>query len=135
MSTKQAHYEDAKKEEESREYKLVALEQITAALLQGAVTAKRTAANVYLLQKGFDLFKGNVLEICYTVEAQYQIVNKEKRQAKAQGASSDIEDLAEEEGNESNKGKRESPVPIIEINNEPEGSGVNASDESESTKS
>ena len=49
MSTKRAYYKDAEKEEESRERKLVALEQITAALLWGAVTAKRTAANVYLL--------------------------------------------------------------------------------------
>ena len=135
MSAKRAHYEDAEKEEESREHKLVALEQIAAASLRGAVTAKRTAADVHLLQRGFDLFEGNVLEIRRTVEAQYQIVNKEKRQAKAQGASSDIEDPAEEERNESNEGKRESPAPIIEINNEPEGSGVNASDESESTKS
>ena len=54
---------------------------------------------------------------------------------KAQGAGSDIEDPAEEEGNESNEGEHESPVLIIEIINEPEGSGVNASDESESTKS
>ena len=76
-----------------------------------------------------------MLEIYYIVEAQYQIVNKEKRQVKVQGAGSDIKDLAEEEGNESNEGKRKSPVPIIEINNKPEGSGVNASNKSKSTKS
>ena len=76
-----------------------------------------------------------MLEIYYIVEAQYQIVDKEKRQAKAQGAGSDIKDLAEEEGNESNKGECESPVPIIEINNEPEGSGVNTSNKSKSTES
>ena len=63
------------------------------------------------------------------------MVNEEKRQVKAQGAGSDIKDLAEEEGNKSNEGERKSPVPIIEINNEPEGSGVNASNESESTES
>ena len=135
MSAERAHREDAEKEEESRERKLVALEQIAAASLRGAVAAERTAADVHLLRRGFDLFEGNALEIRRTVEAWYQMVDEEKRQAKAQGAGSDIEDPAEEEGNESNEGERESPAPIMEINNEPEGSGVNAGDESESTES
>ena len=49
ISTERAHYEDAEKEEESRKYKLVTLEQIAATLLRGAVTAKRTATDVYLI--------------------------------------------------------------------------------------
>jgi phosphate uptake regulator len=49
MSTERAYCEDAEKEEESRERKLVALEQIAAASLRGAVAAKKTAADVYLL--------------------------------------------------------------------------------------
>ena len=57
---------------------------------------------MYLLQRGFDLFKDNILYLYCTVDAQYQIVNKEKRQVKAQGAGSNIKDLAEEEGLESN---------------------------------
>ena len=48
MSTKQAYCKDVKKEEESRKYKLVALEQITATLLWGAVTTKRIATNIHL---------------------------------------------------------------------------------------
>ena len=49
ISTKQAYYKDTEKEEESRKYKLVALEQIVATLLRGAVTTKRTATDVHLL--------------------------------------------------------------------------------------
>ena len=49
MSAERAHREDAEKEEESREYKLVTLEQIAAASLRGAVTAKKSAANVRAL--------------------------------------------------------------------------------------
>ena len=69
MSAERAHCEDAEKEEESRKHKLVALEQIAAASLWGAVAAERTAADVHLLWRGFDLFEGNVLEIRCTVEA------------------------------------------------------------------
>jgi hypothetical protein len=101
MSAERAHREDVEKEEESRERKLVALEQIAAASLRGAVAAEKTAADVHLLRRGFDMFEGNVLDIRRTVEAWYQMVDEEKRQAKAQGAGSDIEDPAEEEGNES----------------------------------
>jgi hypothetical protein len=49
MSTERAHREDIEKEEESREYKLVALEQITTTSLQGTITTKKTATDVYLL--------------------------------------------------------------------------------------
>jgi hypothetical protein len=101
MSAERAHREDAEKEEESRERKLVALEQIAAASLRGAVAAEKTANDVHLLRRGFDLFEGYTLEISRTVEAWYQMVDEEKRQAKAQGAGSDIEDPAEEGGNES----------------------------------
>jgi hypothetical protein len=47
------------------------------------------------------MFKGNVLDIRRTVEAWHQMVEEEKRQVKAQGAGSDIEDPAEEGENES----------------------------------
>ena len=57
---------------------------------------------MYLLQRGFDLFKDNILYLYYIVDAQYQIVNKEKRQVKVQRAGSNIKDLAEEEGLKSN---------------------------------
>jgi hypothetical protein len=49
ISTERAHYKDTEKEEESRECKLVALEQIATTSLQGTVTTKRIATNVYLL--------------------------------------------------------------------------------------
>jgi hypothetical protein len=49
ISTKWAHREDTKKEEESRECKLVALEQITAASLQGTITTEKTATDIHLL--------------------------------------------------------------------------------------
>ena len=49
MSAERAHREDAEKEEESRERKLVTLEQIAAALLRGAVTAEKSAAKVRAL--------------------------------------------------------------------------------------
>jgi hypothetical protein len=97
MSAERAHREDVEKEEESRERKLVALEQIAAASLRGAVAAEKTANDVHLLRRGFDLFEGYTLEISRTVEAWYQMVDEEKRQAKAQGAGSDIEDPAEGE--------------------------------------
>jgi hypothetical protein len=61
MSTKQAHCEDAEKEEESCKYKLVTLEQITTTLLRGAITTKKSAVNVCTLRRGFDLFKDNIL--------------------------------------------------------------------------
>jgi phosphate uptake regulator len=71
MSTERAHREDAEKEEESCEYKLVALEQIATASLRGAIATKRIATDIHLIRRGFDMFEDNVLHLRCTVDAWY----------------------------------------------------------------